>query len=174
MVKRWIISDNHFSHANIITYTNRPFKDVEEMDNVMLENWNKTVGKNDLVYFLGDLTFDIKKIVPKLNGKKIFIKGNHDFRKKLNPYGVIFNEFYVPINNELVLMIHDPGNIPKKWEGWVIHGHVHNHFPEEFPKINRRLKRINVCVEYWNYTPIDFKEIENIIKGKLKEVKENE
>ena len=53
----WLISDTLFDHENIIRYCNRPFRSVEEMNSVMLRNWNRTVRPEDLVYFLGDMSF---------------------------------------------------------------------------------------------------------------------
>lgn len=50
-------SDLHFGHKNIIQLTSRPFSSVEEMDEVLIKNWNSKVTKNDLVYILGDFTW---------------------------------------------------------------------------------------------------------------------
>lgn len=73
------IADTHFSHEKIIQYCNRPFKSVEEMNRVMLKNWNNTVGKNDLVLHLGDLYLgkkaEAREFLTKLNGRKILIMG---------------------------------------------------------------------------------------------------
>ena len=44
----WFISDHHFNHDKIIEYCNRPFANVEEMNNYMIKQWNSVVGKNDM------------------------------------------------------------------------------------------------------------------------------
>jgi calcineurin-like phosphoesterase family protein len=57
-------------------------KDVEEMNNTMVRNWNNIVSPNDTVYHLGDFAFAARAVevfTPLLNGKKILITGNHDF-----------------------------------------------------------------------------------------------
>lgn len=54
-MKKWFIADTHFSHANIIKYANRPFANVEEMDCVLIENWNLCVAEDDQVFFLGNV-----------------------------------------------------------------------------------------------------------------------
>ena len=40
-------SDTHFNHVNIIRYCHRPFKDVDEMNEAMIANWDNTVGNDD-------------------------------------------------------------------------------------------------------------------------------
>ena len=41
----FIIGDPHFWHRAIINYCNRPFETVEEMNETLIKNWNKVVGK---------------------------------------------------------------------------------------------------------------------------------
>ena len=45
MKEPWFISDTHFGHENIIQYCNRPFTCADEMDEYMVDQWNKCVGK---------------------------------------------------------------------------------------------------------------------------------
>ena len=47
-------SDTHFGHANIINLCNRPFKDVNHMNDMLVENWNSVVSDDDTVFHLGD------------------------------------------------------------------------------------------------------------------------
>ena len=62
----FITSDLHLGHKAIIQYCNRPFdftdKGIEECDDFLLEQYRNTVNENDMVIFLGDLTF---KNIPK-------------------------------------------------------------------------------------------------------------
>lgn len=95
----FFISDTHFGHFNILSYTNRgeqfqvstdesvPLKNrqhrvVQEMNQFMIDSWNSVVTDNDTVYFDGDFSFlgtkQMKVILSQLKGKKILIKGNHD------------------------------------------------------------------------------------------------
>jgi len=61
MSEIYIISDCHFGHDNIRKYTNRPFNSVEEMNQVLVNNWNMVVNEDDVVYHLGDFSLrDIK------------------------------------------------------------------------------------------------------------------
>ena len=57
MSKFWLTSDTHYGHGNIITYTNRPFKSLEEMDYKLIKNHNSLVSPEDTVFFLGDFCF---------------------------------------------------------------------------------------------------------------------
>lgn len=83
MPNTFVCADLHFFHKNIIRYENRPFSDVEDMNRQLIQNWNRVVKKEDIVYVLGDVSFAgtkaTREIVTQLNGRKMLIMGNHDF-----------------------------------------------------------------------------------------------
>ena len=56
-MKRYVISDTHFNHSRILEYCQRPFDNVEEMNEVIINNWNKVINEDDIVYVLGDFCF---------------------------------------------------------------------------------------------------------------------
>ena len=88
--KIFIISDIHFYHKNILKHCPERQKicdandenDVESWNKWMIEKWNTTIGKKDIVYILGDFIFgsqeSARKLLDKLHGKKFLILGNHD------------------------------------------------------------------------------------------------
>ena len=55
------ISDLHFGHANILKFDNRPFRNTEEMETALIENWNSTVSAGDITYILGDFCWGKRK-----------------------------------------------------------------------------------------------------------------
>ena len=95
----WVTSDSHWNHVNILKFTDsntgklvRPeFKDVTDMNETMIRNWNSVVKPGDKVYHLGDVFFGdkewFKRMWPRLNGSKRLIIGNHDDVKFLSSGG---------------------------------------------------------------------------------------
>lgn len=159
MAKTFFISDMHFNHANIIKYCNRPFSNVEEMNETIISNWNKTVSNEDTIYVLGDVGLFVplsqeivRNLIDKLNGKKYLICGNHDRRKK--PRWWVETGFLKVTNQPIVfenkfILSHEP--VPNS-KYINIHGHVHHR------SLNSK-SHINVCVECINYTPILLEEL---------------
>lgn len=78
----WFTSDTHFGHANVISYSNRPFVSAEDMDERMIAAWNDVVKHEDEVWHLGDFSFhpfkQLVEVLRRLHGKKHLILGNHD------------------------------------------------------------------------------------------------
>ena len=149
----WFISDMHFGHKNVLKWCRRDcFRNLTDMHNRMISNWNYHVGKYDRVYCLGD--FGNFKYKRQLKGKVTLVKGNHD-RKQWN------RQFILKYRDIQFLILHDP-NDRVNWfdNGWIIHGHTHVNTP--FIDINR--KRINVSCEMINYTPLNMESIYNIIQ----------
>ena len=81
--KLFFTSDLHVGHKNVLKFCNRPFLDIKDMSKGLIENWNRVVGENDIVFDLGDMFWfdsrhDVKKFVEQLNGFIYKIPGNHD------------------------------------------------------------------------------------------------
>ena len=78
----YYIADMHFGHTNVIRFDNRPFADTEQMDEVLIQNWNERVTADDTVYVLGDAFWKNEensiRIMQQLQGHKHLIQGNHD------------------------------------------------------------------------------------------------
>lgn len=146
----------HFGHYNIIKLANRPFTSVQEMDSVLIENWNKTIKPSDTVIHHGDFSYKGEKnpqdYLRKLNGNIICIRGNHDQYSWGKPY-YEFKE-----NNTQFICFHYP---IEEWNGWfrgAIHTHCHTHKPE----LKSAGRRFNVTVEACNYKPISIEQIMDI------------
>ena len=83
-MKTFITSDLHFGHARMMEFNpaTRQYKDADHMNAMLVQEWNATVGPDDLTYILGDFAFlradKATAIARMLNGKKILIEGNHD------------------------------------------------------------------------------------------------
>ena len=78
-------SDFHLFHNNVLKFDNRPFADIHEMHTAIETRWNEVVGPNDIVIYLGDLSFARKEdkayvegMMHSLNGEIHFVMGNHD------------------------------------------------------------------------------------------------
>lgn len=82
MSETFYTSDLHFGHANIISYTGRPFTTTDQMNTALVEVWNSTVSAEDTVYVLGDVALGkLEESLTHINllaGRKILIPGNHD------------------------------------------------------------------------------------------------
>ena len=160
----WVTSDTHFNHVNMLSFKEadgspvRPFQDVQEMNEVMIENWNKVVKPGDKVYHLGDVFFgskdEFKTLWPRLNGKKRLIVGNHDDIKFLSQ-GNFFQKVYMwRLFKEFGLILtHVPINQDNFRVGAKnVHGHIHTKKSPAGPYQC-------VCVEQTDYTPVNIESL---------------
>ena len=152
----YFIADTHFNHANIIKYCNRPFKNTDEMNKYIIRKWNSVVKETDTVYHLGDVGFgkfeELKTLVESLNGRKILLRGNHDFKIGVNTWKEIgFLEVYkkkIILDN--LLLTHAPTEEVEENQVNVF-GHIHD------KPIDRKFdKKNHVCVscDIVDYTPV--------------------
>lgn len=185
--KIFFTSDMHFGHEWIINFTNRPYRNEQEMDQSLIENWNKTVPDDGLVFVLGDIGYTSQErlidIFRQLNGKKILIRGNHDEIYKEETLNSIFSEthdlLYIRINNnetsshqDIVLCHYPMFDWENIFEGsWQLFGHLHTRELPEFKTLKSKLfaTQYDVGVDNNNLRPISFYEVKQIIEQQKEE-----
>lgn len=156
--KVWVWSDLHFGHRNIIKFSDRPFINVEEMDQHLVDNFNEYVAKDDISIWVGDVSFRkieaTNEILDRCNGYKILVVGNHDLDKgKVRDMN--FDEthliYMVKENDVNLVFTHFPMlNLPAPFIN--VHGHVHKGSSEQEKNYGSRF--MNVNCEFHNYRPI--------------------
>jgi calcineurin-like phosphoesterase family protein len=179
---RFFTSDPHFSHANIIRFCNRPFKDVHEMDETLINNWNAVVRPEDTVYCLGDMFFKCSvgyahMVLDRLVGTKILICGNHDkIVRNQKPIRDRFRAVYgwepgvvggleisfKPYCEQRMTLSHYKMQAWNKshYGAYHLYGHSHN---SELPCQGISM---NVCVDRHNFYPVREDEVARYLKKK--------
>jgi len=172
----WWTADLHLNHRKISTYAKRPFSSIEEMNEVLINNWNNLVKPNDLVYCLGDIGFykkftiqEVKNQLNQLNGEIILIQGNHDCDKVIN------SGRFKEVHKLLTIFVHDEDVLSsmtrkvilchyplRSWESshrgsFSFHGHSHGSL---LPLGNS----IDVGIDCFNYFPISYEQIKQRMK----------
>jgi len=184
----FITSDHHFNHFNIIKYCNRPFSNIGEMNNTLVNNWNSVVTDKDIVFHLGDFCFgdrkEWRKWINQLSFSQIhLIQGNHD---RLSD---IPSEMFSSVNDMMMLTVEDEeldsGKMslflchycmvawPGQWRG-VTHCFGHSHTSpysnkqKDVDYIGRRpLPSYDVGVDNNNFTPVSYDELKIIFTQQL-------
>ena len=130
----FLYSDPHFGHQGVCKFMRndgvtklRPWDNAEEMDEHLVKVYNERVKPNDKIYFLGDVVINRKalKIMHRLNGDKVLIRGNHDIFRD-NEYREHFRELraYHVMNG--MILSHIPIHEASLGRfGCSIHGHLH-------------------------------------------------
>ena len=80
----YLTADPHFGHGKMISTGARPFGSVDEMNRVLIENWNKVVNDKDVVWVIGDFAFnmterEVAEVFYALKGRLRLVLGNHDY-----------------------------------------------------------------------------------------------
>jgi len=176
----YFCSDHHFYHKNIIKYSGRPFQSVEEMNSTLIKRHNSLVTDEDTVYFLGDFAFaSIEKqaaILSALKGKKHLFLGNHDRNKRAMlsiGFLTVHNIADLEIEGHKFRVNHYPfaphdssedvrylDRRPKREDcSWLLCGHIHERWCV-------RENQINVGVDVWDFYPVPFEKILEIVQKK--------
>lgn len=183
MANRFLISDTHFGHTNTwekFTLSDgsplRPFTSTEEMDETMVDNWNRVVRPQDTVYHLGDVVIARRHLetVKLLNGRKILIRGNHDIFKDKDYYEAGFEQIHgVRVFVDQFILSHIPLHPDCVGERFKrnVHGHLHGNrimidetlisssHTQSGSYLQPDPRYLCVCVEQINFTPISFDDV---------------
>lgn len=173
----FLASDHHFSHAGMLKFFRadgvtvlREFSSTEEMDEHMIAQHNKVVGKNDKIYMLGDVAFNKTALanVARMNGEKVLIKGNHD-KEKLSEYVKYFKDVRGSHQFDGMLLTHIPVH-PNSLARWPVnvHGHLHTNVVTIGDSKIPDPRYYCVCMEQLDdYMPISLEDLKVRIKNRL-------
>ena len=160
----WFTADQHFGHGGIdgkhgiIEYCKRPFKDVNEMDEMLIKFWNDVVQPIDTVFVLGDFAFKHHETYKaRLNGIIHLMDGSHDSYDEGVKLTVIKQKRYFPDNPEYkdISLCHFA---MRSWQNshygsWALFGHHHGNL-EPYGL------SFDVGVDAgWNYYPVSIKQV---------------
>ena len=185
--KVYFTSDTHFNHANIIGFCSRPFKNVNEMNEALIANWNRVVGADDIVFHLGDFCLggsaEWTNVLNRLNGKIYLIVGNHDMKNLRQSYYDRFEEIvmqkHIEIGKQKIYLNHCPflcyGGAYK--DTWQLFGHVHtskNNTGKDASRLNMLFPtQYDVGVDNNNFTPVSFDQVKTIIQKQVEQYNKN-
>lgn len=162
-------ADTHFGHANIIRYCKRSFANVREMDEFVVGEWNRVVGKDDVIYHLGDFSRKDRGlaewILKRLNGRKFLCLGSHDkhMPKLAEYFEEIRESFLLDMGkNQFIFLSHYLHKIwPRSHYGsWHLFGHSHggmNKYTQQEGKL------LDVGVDCHNFRPWSFDEVAEVM-----------
>jgi len=152
-------ADLHLGHSNIIKYTNRPFKNVEEMDDTILSNFAAVIKPEDSLWLLGDTCFtgrDLRNYMRRIPCRKYLIKGNHDpkqFDKDI--FDGVYDVKMITVAGQAIWLSHYAHLIwPQSHYGaWHLYGHTHGTLQPELGWST------DVGVDNNNYQPVSMEDL---------------
>ena len=161
----WFTADQHFDHTNIMKHCKRPFKNVHAMNNYLMARWNEVVKGGDVVIVAGDVTLHTntelvyKKFLNRLQGNKIFLRGNHDYWLKEKRY-----LYHKRIENQAVAVGHYP---MRTWKNsthgsWNLHGHSHGTLEPLYNQLDIGVDSAKKILG--SYRPFNFNEVREIME----------
>lgn len=152
-MKVFITSDTFFGRRSAAS--SHGFKTLEEMEDRIIENWNSKVKSDDVVYHLGNFSWDpisSESSIIHLNGKILFVGGSYDKHLSENSLVKIGKHSLLPSISEIpdlhTVFSHWPlANWSNKEEGSL---HVHGGIKQENVK-----GRFCANISNWNWSPIE-------------------
>lgn len=185
-MNRYFTSDLHLGHGAIRQYCARPFKSVDRMNEVLINNINQRAKSTDLIIHVGDFAcygkekgIDGLKLkgtdyLDSIHGMVILVEGNHDKNNKVKAHvkGLITT---LPIIGN-VTVSHYPSIDPhcsftfnNSILNYHLCGHVHNLWKHYYDK-EKNVLNINVGTDAWSYQLVSEQELVSYIKQVKREL----
>lgn len=179
-METYFTSDLHLGHENAIISCGRPYSSVEEMNEDLIERWNRKIKPGDEVYILGDLSYRSKEHISaylkRMAGKKHLLIGNHDVKwlKNVTDTSQYFESVeYMSVvrqGKNLITLCHYPmlewnrsryAEVQSGSTSWLIHGHIHNSTScDAYHYIRENLPcALNAGVDINGFEPVLFEEL---------------
>lgn len=176
----WFTSDLHLGHRSAIQMCERPFESVEEMNEVLIGNYNSCVKKDDTVYILGDIAHrtpavEVNLWIGRMNGKKILCKGNHDKRYDETLFEKICDFLEISVNGVNISLMHYPMmSWPKSHYGSLhLHGHIHSKGEYNQRQKSEGILRYDVGVDANHFYPVSIEDIIRFFDDLIPDTKEH-
>lgn len=176
MSKIYFTSDHHFGHKNIIKFSERPFKDVNEMDEILIQKWNEKINAENEVYHLGDFGLSssgkLRKILDRLNGKIYLINGNHEksaqachtrFEWIKDYHELVVKDDEFERGEQLIVLFHYAMREwnASHWGAYHLYGHSHGTLSDDPNSLS-----FDIGVDCHNFYPLSYEEVKAIMKTK--------
>jgi calcineurin-like phosphoesterase family protein len=169
--KIFVTSDTFLGRVRILNLTNRPFKNIKEMNEFIIKQWNTVVGPDDIVYHLGNLVWaplETEELIIRLNGNIKLLLGDYDdaaletSKYLKNKIEIIPVGFYKEPKTNTILSHWPMLDWPGKDEGVF---HFHGHSLLKNPLDLQISNRVNACCDNWNFTPIEILSMIELFKN---------
>lgn len=166
----WLTSDTHFRHNSIIRFCERPFTDTDQMDEYLIDMWNRFVQPGDIVYHLGDFIYGnrakVKEYRSQLNGDVFIAVGNHDNENHLrDAFGNdrVFHAKEIRHMGHKIWLSHYPHRVwPSSHHGsFHAYGHSHGGLDTTHGRWGRSM---DVGVDMHSYCPVSVEEFIDRLK----------
>lgn len=167
----WFTSDTHFGHKNIIKFCDRPYSDVNEMDEQLINNINDCVGENDILYHMGDFAWKSPSHYrARIKCKEIhLVLGNHDkYSQCKGIFSTIEKYNEIKIADTRLCLFHFPIASWNRQRHGNFHlcGHSHGDFPPSRIEGKDFGLILDCGVDVHDYKPICFDEVCEIMSNK--------
>lgn len=163
MSKVYFISDIHLCDPNI-AINFRGFANVYDHDEALIDCWNSSINKHDTVWCLGDVGRNktrLEVLLPRLNGNKKLVMGNHD-RYQTKWYLQYFYHLFGAVRYKEMLLTHVPIHPSEFYRFKLnVHGHIHH---KDRCIDDKRYFNVNVDVLDPIFKPIEFKVIQEYME----------